>query len=334
MRINEWGENSFVHYLAEQFPCSGPFVGIGDDCAVIPADESHSWLVTTDALAEGIHFLLEQIPARDLGYKTVAVNVSDICAMGGIPQFAFLSIAMPRDLPCTWLCDFMQGVRDACDKWDLQLLGGDTLGSKRDLFINLTLIGHIKSTTIKYRHTAQTGDVICVTNNLGDSAGGFKAMSDHIPTSEDIDYLTCAHFRPEPALQQSLWLAAHTSVHAMMDISDGLNCDLMRILKSSRKGAVIETTQLPISVPLARVASLYDWNTLELALTGGEDYCLLLTVGAENFESIRNNFLNTFRSPLFAIGHVTSHHEELSYQNHGKPFTMPYTNFDHFLTSK
>ncbi len=330
MQFQDWGEERFIQHLANNFPVKGHIVGIGDDCAVIPGELGVAWLVTTDALIEGVHFLKDQISARDLGYKTVAVNVSDITAMGGEPKYAFLSIALPKATDCAWVCDVIQGVKDACKKWDLLLLGGDTVGSKRDLFLNLTLMGSAVATKIKYRNQAKPGDVICVSGYLGDAGGGLKAIQEQIPKTEDIEYLLHAHFHPEPDPKQGMWLASQTEVHAMMDISDGLDCDLKRLIKSSQNGAVIETSKIPISPILARVSLENGWDTLQLALTGGEDYCLLCTVSADDFDIIQNSFQKTFGLPLFSIGRITSQSSQLIYNENGKAFQTNYNNFDHF----
>ena len=142
MPFQDWGEERFIQYLAKQFPSTSSIVGIGDDCAVIPGEQEMAWLVTTDALVEGVHFLKDQIAATDLGYKTVAVNVSDITAMGGESKYAFLSIALPKAEDSTWVCNVIQGVKDACEKWNILLLGGDTVRIKKEIsFVNLTLMG-------------------------------------------------------------------------------------------------------------------------------------------------------------------------------------------------
>jgi thiamine-monophosphate kinase len=330
MRFQHWGEDSFIAYLQNLFPSKKTMMGIGDDCAVIPGKNGLAWLVTTDALVEGVHFIKKQIHPKDLGYKTVAVNVSDITAMGGDPKHAFLSIALPKTVDSLWVRHVMEGIKEACEKWDLQLLGGDTVGSKRDIFLNLTLIGSAKMDRIKYRHQAKTGDVICVAYYLGDSGGGLKALQEKKANSTDVKALVHAHFRPEPCPQQGMWLAKHEEVHAMMDISDGLDCDLKRLLKCSQKGAVIETTQIPYSAPLARVGAKYDWDILELALTGGEDYALLLTVSSDAFTKIQRSFQKKFGIPLYDIGRVTQRPEELIYHKQGSVIQLHYTNFDHF----
>lgn len=330
MQFQDWNEDSFVQYLADNFQANGSIVGIGDDCAVIPVKDSKALLITTDALVEGIHFLTNQITARDLGYKCIAVNVSDIAAMGGRPQYAFLSIAIPKTTERKWACEAVQGIKDACEKWNIQLLGGDTVGSKRDIFINVTLVGSADAKKIKYRHEAKIDDIICVTNHLGDSGAGFKAAQEQIPESADRTYLLKAHFHPEPNPEHGIWLASHPEVHAMMDLSDGLDCDLTRLIKRSQKGAEIELSAVPLSDPLKTVCLEYGWDPLEFALTGGEDYSLLLTISAEAFKDIQASFRDAFGTSLFAIGRIKAPPMEVSYCHHGKAVQMHYKFFDHF----
>lgn len=326
MQIKNWDEDSFIHHLANQFPASGTLMGIGDDCAVIPGEEGMAWLATSDAFVEGVHFLKEQMAASEVGYKVVAVNVSDIAAMGGKPKYAFLTVAIPSTLDYEWLKQMTQGVKEACQTWEVLLLGGDTVRSKRDIFISLTLIGSAIQTNLKYRHMAEPGDLICVNGYLGDSGGGLKALHTETPNAQR---LIDAHFRPQPNPQEAMWLASHAEVHGMMDISDGLNCDLHRLATASKCGGVIELTQLPISETLRQVSIANNWNALELALTGGEDYCLLFTVAKKTFNSINQSFSEKFEKELYNIGEVTEKIGELSYQENGHPVQMQLKDFQH-----
>jgi len=330
MQIKEWGEESFIDYLSKTFSSSSSVLGIGDDCAVIPENQDKAWLVTTDALVEGVHFLKDQISARDLGYKTVAVNVSDIAAMGGVPKYAFLSIALPKSTEQRWLHDMMEGIKEACNQWDINVLGGDTVGSKGALFLNLTLIGTAHPTKIRYRSTAQEGDIICVNRCLGDSAGGLKALQENVLDSPEVARLVKAHFHPEIFLEQGIWLASQDTVHAMMDLSDGLDCDLKRLIKSSQKGALIETTHIPLSKELLKICYDRYWDSMNLALFGGEDYSLLFTVSFDAFTELQHNFQNEFQMPLHAIGCITSQSTVLNYETNGQRTQIEQKFFDHF----
>ena len=330
MNFQDWGEEGFIQYLAKLFSQKGPIRGIGDDCAIIPDDKGTATLVTTDTLIEGIHFLKAQIPPKALGYKTIAVNVSDIAAMGGTPQYAFLSTALPRTTEAGWAKELAAGIKEACDKWHILLLGGDTVGSKRDIFLNLTLIGQAEAHKIKYRHTAQVGDIICVTGFLGEAAAGLKVLQNGLPETPEIKHLIHKHFHPEPDPAQGRWLAAHEEVHAMMDLSDGLDADLNKLLKSSNKGAKIEISKLPFSAELTRLCAKQAWDALELAVAGGEEYCLLLTIRKKAFETIQEAFTKNFQKPLYDIGTIVESPSKIHYQKQGKPFQIKGQSFDHF----
>lgn len=330
MQFQNWSEDQFIEHLSKLFPSKGFITGIGDDSAVIPGENGEAWLVTTDALVEGVHFLKNEIAAKDLGYKVVAVNVSDIAAMGGKPKYAFLSIALPKTADSFWAQLVMDGVKEACDKWNVLLLGGDTVGSKRDVFLSLTLIGSATQDKIKYREGAQSGDLICVSGYLGDSGGGLKALQEKTMKTTEVQYLIHSHFYPDPSPKQGIWLAAHKEVHAMMDISDGLDCDLKRLIKKSGKGAKIEIERIPISTSLSKVCIKEGWDALQLALVGGEDYCLLLTVSSECFEQLQHDFEKTFNCSLFSIGNINNSPNELVYYKNGQRMQIDYANYNHF----
>lgn len=324
MTIHDWGEDRLIETLSTLFPHKKNIVGIGDDCAVIHVENGKSMLVTTDALVEGIHFLKDQISGKDLGYKTAAVNISDIAAMGGFPEYAFLTIAIPKDIEKKWLEDLFLGMKETMEEYHLQLLGGDTVGSKRDIFINLTVIGSAQTHQIKYRNMAKEGDLICVTGALGDSGGGLKAIQKKLKKTKEVERLIKAHFRPRPHLKEGQGLASCAGVHSMMDLSDGLNCDLNRLTKASQCGATIELSQLPISDDLKAVCEENHWDPIELALTGGEDYCLLVTISPENFEAIKQQY------PLHEIGKITKMPQQIVYSQNGTPLSIKLNNFDHF----
>jgi thiamine-monophosphate kinase len=322
------GEDQFIHKIFAQFPAPKHIVGIGDDCAVIPKDKKTVWLVTTDALVEGIHFIRDQITPQELGYKTVAVNISDISAMGGTPQYGFLSLALPQNLSVKWTRKFLQGFKQAASKWGIHLLGGDTVKSNRDIFINLTLVGSGKSKNIKFRHTAKVGDVICTTGFLGHSGAGLKILKHRLPQTKENKSCVHAHFNPVPNPKEGEWLGSQHAVHAMMDISDGLHKDLSRLIQSSNCGAVLNIERLPISHALKKVCDNQGWDPVELALTGGEDYCLLVTVDKKRFPVIQKAFHKKFRHDFFEIGVVTKSPSKVVFHRIGKKVHLSLTDFE------
>ncbi|MBO4671272.1 MAG: thiamine-phosphate kinase [Bacteroidales bacterium] len=255
--------------------------GIGDDCAVLPQMSGYDTLVTTDLLVEDRHFLLDDIPAEALGWKSAAVNISDIAAMGGTPESAFLSIALPGRIDSGWVERFIAGFMDLAGRHGVALLGGDTSASPDKLFINITVLGSCLHGTAVKRSGACPGDLVCVTGTLGDSAAGLKLVlendaSRHIPGTHEA-YLLGRHYRPEPRVREGIALAALNGVHAMMDISDGIASDLRHILDASCCGAVVDVRLLPLSESLKHVCAQRGWDAAGLAAGGGEDYELLFT---------------------------------------------------------
>ncbi len=315
------GEAAIIEALAS-LGCAEPpagVTGMGDDCAVIPAGD-RSTLITADLLVEGVHFRREWTSARDLGHKALAVNLSDVAAMGGSPQSAFLSLALPADLETAWLEAFSSGLDALACATGTVLLGGDTTRSPGPVVINIALLGHAPSERIKYRHTAEPGDLICVTGTLGDAAAALRLLEQGLtsePSGDEANLLTALH-RPIPNLERGSLLAALDGVHAMMDLSDGLATDLSRMLAASACGARIELEDLPLSAALLRVSEAHGWDACELAAAGGEDYCLLFTTDrdAELMEAA-------------VIGEVVEG-KGVSWLRGGAPVELPGHGFSHF----
>jgi thiamine-monophosphate kinase len=332
MKISSIGEFGFINRIAPQFLKDIPdgVTGIGDDCAVIPWKENESLLVTTDMLIEDIHFLRTKISPRDLGYKSLAVNLSDIAAMGGTPESAFLSLGIPGDIAIEWLDDFYTGLNNLANQEHILLLGGDTTKSPAHLVINITVIGKADSQLIKYRSTAKQGDIICVTGFIGDSGGGLKSLMEEKPLDDDIIYLIRRHNSPRAHLAEGVWLAKQEGVHAMMDVSDGIDSDLRRIMEKSRCGAEINIDNLPISQQLREVSGVFDWNSDEIAITGGEDYCLLITVDPGLYNIISGKFEKEFHRKLPGIGLITNEEGKLKYFKNEKLVVIQGHGFDHF----
>lgn len=332
MKLEGWGEQGLIEHLKAQFIAPAPLVGIGDDCAVIPQGGAAAvvQLVTCDAMVEGIHFCQQSIAPFDLGYKALAVNVSDIVAMGGKPLYAFLNLALPKEVRVEWVKECLSGLKFCCQRSGVVLLGGDTVGALRDICISITLLGEAQAKHVKYRHTAQDGDVICVNGFLGDSAAGLRAVQQQISHTAEVKSLISAHFRPPLLCKEGLFLARSKALHAMMDLSDGLDSDLKRLLKAGGCGAAIELTSLPISPALASVSEKYSWSPIQLALSGGEDYCLLMTIAPSSVEEVCYSYQRHFGQPLYAIGKITAAPSQLCYYDQGRLASPQLTTFNHF----
>lgn len=333
MNLAEIGEFGLIHRFAPQFlkDVQGDTIGIGDDCAVIPHSQHESLLVTTDLLLEDVHFLRSKISAQELGRKSLAVNLSDIAAMGGKPVAAFLSIAIPKDLAVEWLDEFFCGLHTLSNQTATPLLGGDTTQSKHGIVINIAVIGKAQPEKIKYRSSARLGDVICVTDVLGDSGGGLNILLQNLEYNADpkMLHLVHVHHNPSPQLAEGQWLAKQRAVHAMLDVSDGIDSDIRRIMEESRVGARVDIENIPISSSLRTISSRFGWNAREIAATGGEDYCLLCTIDPSMYPVIAQKFEKRFKKPLYQIGYIQSG-EHLDYFLDNQRIDFAKHGWDHF----
>ncbi len=271
MRLDEF---SLIGQIRKDFPAAEGTKGIGDDCAIISQKDGMETLISTDMLIEGVHFLIDRISPFDLGWKSAAVNISDIAAMGGTPKATFLSIALPKNMSQNWIDDFLKGYHNISERYGVSLLGGDTTSSLNGVCINVTIQGECPKGKALTRSGARPGDLICVSGTLGDSAAGLKCL-----LSDDKDWpeLLQKHYRPEPRINEGLALSKMPGIGAAMDISDGIASDLRHILEESRVGAEVELSRIPISESLLKICRANDWDPYELALCGGEDYELLFT---------------------------------------------------------
>ncbi|MAV91631.1 MAG: thiamine-phosphate kinase [Bdellovibrionaceae bacterium] len=300
---------------------------IGDDGAVISQKSHKRMVLCSDTLVEGIHFDLNHISWKDLGWKSLAVNLSDIAAMGATPLGSLLNISTPKKYFGDHLKDFLHGYLKLSSDHKVSLLGGDTTGSPHSLFISVTVLGEVSPKKIKTRSMANPGDLICVTGPLGDSHAGLVIQSfkneslsegefreaihlshrrEDIPSLSSVikKSLLSAHYRPIPRVEEGIWLGRQSSVTSMMDLSDGLAKDLTRLCHSSEVRAQIDGQQIPISKALKAFAQDCKKNPLELALFGGEDYELLFTCKEKSFSSLQLRFQKKFKKSLFALGKI------------------------------
>lgn len=262
--------------------------GIGDDCAVIAKNPQRSWLVTMDTLVETVHFDLRWHPPEKLGRKAVAVNVSDIAAMGGEPVFVFLSLGLPQGFDPSWVKGFAKGVDEACGEFGCILAGGDTVRSRGGVLITLTVIGEMPTDQVLYRSGAQSGDGVWVSGTLGNAAAGLEICRRGLTQHPGALLAPVeAHLNPQARVGLGRLLAESRRIHAMMDLSDGLATDLAHLCQQSNVGAVIHSAQLPSLPALHEAAHLLRVNPLDLMIKGGEDYELVFTAAADSAREIQ-----------------------------------------------
>ena len=325
--ISKLGEFGLIHHLTDNIKLKNESTvkGVGDDCAVLHYPDSEV-LVTTDMLMEGVHFDLTYIDLQHLGYKSAMVNISDIFAMNGTPRQMTVSIALSKRFKVEDMDEFYSGLRLACDKWGVDIVGGDTTSSYTGLAISITCIGEARKEDIVYRSGAKDTDLICVTGDLGAAYMGLQLLEreksvyyqqvDEARKKNDQRALNeLKDFQPDFAgkeylLQRQLQTEARgdiiarfreLNIHptAMMDISDGLSSELMHICKASGCGCRIYEKNIPIDYQTAVMAEEMNMNVTTCALNGGEDYELLFTVPIGDHEKIEQ------MDGVKLIGHIT-----------------------------
>jgi thiamine-monophosphate kinase len=331
--LSEIGEFGLIKRFSQQFmkDLPGDYTGIGDDCAIIPLSGKEVLLITTDMLIEDSHFIRDKITAFDLGRKSLMVNLSDIAAMGGTPGNAFLSIGLPAGTEIEWIDNFFKGIKAVCDEYGVYLMGGDTTKSPDRIVINIVVTGMGISSAVKKRSAAKPGDIICVNDFVGDSGGGLRIFLENLPGDRDTKYLVRRHNCPRANVKEGKWLAGFKEVHAMIDISDGIESDIHRLMESSSVGAEIDLDVIPLSGELKRTAAKYGWNAHEIGVTGGEDYCLMFTVSEKGFNKITRNYENEFKRPFYKIGRIKEASNGLTFFYEGKIIALKKHGWDHFL---
>lgn len=285
------------------------FLGIGDDAAVIENGDSFL-LVSTDLLLEGIHFNLVYFPLRHLGYKTVIRGISDIMAMNGKPEQIFLGMGLSSRFTTGNIDEILSGALLACEKYHVDLAGGDTTSSLTGLTLSVTATGRVEKEKLARRNGARPNDLICVTGNLGAAYTGLQILererkifgqdSSIQPDLSGYEYILGRQLKPELPLKILEELnSVPVSFTSMIDITDGLASDLMQICKASQTGCRIFSQQIPVDYETSRAAEEMNLDPLVPALHGGDDFELLFTVPLEAYDQIRNI------KSVTAIGHIT-----------------------------
>lgn len=310
------------------------FKGIGDDTAILKTSPTEWTLITTDLLAEGVHFDPATSSFSDIGYRAAIANLSDIAAMGGKPRFMLVSIAIPPACSTAQIQQLYRGMMQAGAPYHVRLIGGDTSASKTGLFLNITLTGVVKPRTALLRSGANTGDLLYVTGTLGDSRAGLDLLTARQHPKlrpRDSRFLLARHHRPSARIAEGLWLVEQGLAGAAIDLSDGLTGDLRHICEESGVGAEIVAGSLPISPACHAYAMARGLDPEQVALQGGEDYELLFTVPRRTqlrFERLVGK--TGFR--MTCIGSITPKAAGLRLRTDtGTTQPLPVTSYEHFL---
>jgi thiamine-monophosphate kinase len=354
MKISDLGEFGLIARIKKLAPrtSSSTLVGIGDDAAALKLSASHTLLATTDVLLEGVHFDPAYTDFYSLGWKSAAVNLSDIAAMGGVPRFCLTALGIPVRTTVEQVTGFYRGFNALLKRHAAQLVGGDTCSSRTGLVISVTLLGEGEPSRVITRAGARPGDRIFVTGSLGDSAAGLELLrssvkrkaegvkgekksairngSTHAHHHEQLSNdphlaLIERHLRPVPRVDWGRKLALSGCASAMIDLSDGLSSDVAHVCEQSGAGADIIADRIPLSVALRKMSGELARPLLWYALSGGEDYELLFTVPPARVKKLRS-----LKLPVTEIGSITAGKTVSLVDHRGRKRPLPPSGYDHF----
>jgi thiamine-monophosphate kinase len=333
--ISDLGEFGLIERVRRVLPPSGAgvVVGIGDDVAVLRTSPEMLILATCDIQLEGPHFLRHRITPYQLGRRAVAINLSDIAAMGGIPRYVLVSLGLPDDIEVEYVDALYEGLGEGAARFGAEIVGGNMARSSSGIVVDITLLGEVEPELMLLRSGAQVGDLILVTGTLGDSAAGLALLQrgEVAPSPEHAYAVKEAHLTPTPRVKEGRVVARSRDATAMIDLSDGLANDLGHICERSEVGAVVRAGQIPISEAVCSIAKTLERDPLSWALFGGEDYELLFTVPAKKVEELAAALRRETDTPATVVGEILSKAEDMRLMTReGDLVPLPIRGWDHF----
>jgi thiamine-monophosphate kinase len=334
--IAELGEFGLIARITAGLPRSaGVIVGVGDDAAVLDIGCDELLVMTCDAQVEDTHFRLRHTSSHDIGQRALAVNLSDIAAMGARPRFALISLLMPPTLDVAVLDGIYEGLREEAAQFDVALVGGNIARNAERLIIDITLLGTGTRNMLLRRDSAKPGDAVMVTGSLGSAAAGLLVLEDEqlaakIPSEKLVGVLAALR-TPTPRVAAGQWLAQH-EVTTGMDVSDGLAADLSHICEASGVGAHIEAESLPIQPEVVTLATLAGREPQDLALFGGEDYELVFTVPADRADVLAHELFVATGVKATAIGTICEG-SAMTLFRQGMPSPLRSNGWDHLRST-
>lgn len=337
-------EFQFIETLHRRYGKTGHNVirGIGDDAAVVTPLKGHETVITTDLLAEGVHFDLKTATLEDIGYKAAAANLSDIAAMGATPHYLLVSLAIPSSQAASEMQRLYRGLMSLCGRHGVELIGGDTSASHHGLFLNVVLIGSVSIGRALTRDGARAGDLLYVTGTIGDSLAGLRLLSARhkhqralLPSVKlSAQKLIQRHLRPTPRLEMGQALSSQRLATSAIDVSDGLAGDVRHICERSQVGVDIEADALPISSALRKYAGMNKLDPIDVALEGGEDYELLFTAPPRHRKTVEQ-LGRQIGCPVSCIGMITPSSNGLRIKNRaGIVRQLPMLGYQHFAAGR
>jgi thiamine-monophosphate kinase len=336
--VSQFGEFGLIKHISSQVNLQNQssLRGIGDDAAVIQRDGDNVVLLSTDMLVEGIHFDLAYTPLRHLGYKAVAVNVSDIAAMNGKPEQIIVSLALSNRFSVEAVDELYAGILGACENYKVDLVGGDTTSSTSGLIISISVLGKAHKDKVAYRSGAKVNDIICVTGDLGAAYMGLQVLEREKqvfltdpgmqPDLEKYEYIVGRMLKPEARMDIVYELEeVKIKPTSMIDISDGLASELLHISEMSGVGVRVMEDRIPIDSLTQETALEFNLDPITCALNGGEDYELLFTISQNEFEKIKNH------PDIHTIGFIHENkNQNLMISKQGTPVPLRAQGWDHF----
>jgi len=332
MKLSDLGELGLIERIktgaiVRDYP---GLVGIGDDCAVFRVGEGSDILLTTDMLVEAVHFLREKVTPRQLGRKSISVNLSDIAACGGVPKEAVVSVAIPDDTSVEFIEELFAGMRERAREYGVNILGGDTALSPGELVISVALAGSVASGRAVLRSGALEDDSILLTGPVGEAAAGLDIIKNHCELEQAFSDLVSVQLDPHPPVHEGRTIGRSGLATAMIDLSDGVAIDLGHICRASGLGARIAWNRLPRSARFGEYVARTGADERSLALSGGEDYVLLLTTRAANRERLIKLLKERCNCLPYEIGVMTADSGIELILPDGKSETLPPRGWEHF----
>ena len=313
MKVKDIGEFGLIDRISKRSIDKKILVGIGDDAAVFKTDEGLQ-VLTTDCLVEGDHFRRKWFTAKQIGMKAIEINISDIAAMGAIPKYVLVSIALPRNIGMEFVDELYKGMWKKCNKYNIEIIGGNMTHCEK-IVISITLTGEVNKKNLSLRSGAKPGDFIFVSGHLGNGRAGLRLFQEGIVGFEKVQK---CYLEPKAQLKTALDIAPY--VNSMIDVSDGLAPEVKHICDESKYGAIIYKDKIPISDEVRIIAQRLGDDEYDYALYGGEDFELLYTVPKEKLDNVKG----------FLVGEIIKNKKINLYFN-GKEKAIAEKGYDHFL---
>lgn len=333
-RIGDIGEFALidrVHQFLQVSSGSQVIKSIGDDCAVVQPSPDTEIIVTTDTQEEGVHYRLDWATPEDIGWRCMAVNVSDIAAMAGWPLGAVVALSLPPALDVAFVDGLYTGMQALAQEMACPIIGGNMTKASGRVSVTITILGEVPKGQAIYRSGARPGDEIWVTGTLGGAKAGLEVLlkPDAVAGLPTDDALT-RYRRPRPRLLEAQFLRQHTNLNSLLDISDGLSGDLRHICEASGVGACIEAEAVPMHRDTRQIARALQADPLAFALHGGEDFELCFTAAPEQIDGMRADFEQRFHGELTRVGRITEGERVTLVAVDGSETVLPSRGYDHF----